>query len=47
LSTSFENLENIMLDIKQSVVTRFLLKKDLPQEIIKQNKIKKNLTCEE
>ena len=47
MSTSFENLENIMLDIKQSVVTRFLLKKNLPQEIIKQNKIKKNMTCEE
>jgi len=36
-----------MLDIKQSVVTRFLLKNNFPPGIINLNKIQKNMTCEE
>jgi len=36
-----------MLDIKQRVVTRFLLKNNFPPEIINLNKIQKNMTCEE
>jgi hypothetical protein len=47
LKTSLDNLENTMLDIKQSVVTRFLLKNDFPPGIINLNKIQKNMTCEE
>ena len=47
MKTSLDNLENIMLDIKQSVVTRFLLKNNFPPGIINLNKIQKNMTCEE
>ena len=36
-----------MLDIRQSVVTRFLLKNNFPPGIINLNKIQKNMTCEE
>ena len=36
-----------MLEIKQSVVTRFLLKNNFPPGIINLNKIQKNMTCEE
>ena len=34
MKTSLDNLENTMLDIKQSVVTRFLLKNNFPPGII-------------
>ena len=47
MKTSLDNLENTMLDIKQSVVTRFLLKNNFPPGIINLNKIQKNMTCEE
>ena len=47
MKVSLDNLENTMLDIKQSVVTRFLLKNDFPPGIINLNKIQKNMTCEE
>ena len=47
MKTSLDKLENTMLDIKQSVVTRFLLKNNFSPGIINQNKIQKNMTCEE
>ena len=47
MKTRLDNLENTMLDIKQSVVTRFLLKNNFPPEIINRNKMQKNMTCEE
>lgn len=47
MKTSLDTLENTMLDIKQSVVTRFLVKNNFPPGIINRNKIQKNMTCEE
>jgi len=47
LKTSLDKLENTMLDIKQSVVARFLFKNNFPSEITTLSKIQKNMTCEE
>ena len=47
MNTSLDNLENTMLDIKQNVFTRFLLKNNFPTGIINLNKIQKDMTCVE